>query len=78
MAFIYYLKRSRGPVAPPLILISVMMALQMVNWFAPHPAEAGMLLYGQALVAFAVLTGFAVWTEKNRYFTKRGGLAASS
>lgn len=77
-AFAFYLKRSRGPVAPPLILISLMLALQVVNWFAPHPAEAGLLLYSQALLAFAVLTGFAVWTGENRYFMQRGGLAAAS
>ncbi|MEM7778810.1 MAG: hypothetical protein AAF697_00295 [Pseudomonadota bacterium] len=75
-AFIYYLRRSRGPAAQPLILIGVMISLQIVNWFAPHPSEAGLLLYGQALAAFAILTGFAVWTGENRYFMQRGGLAA--
>lgn len=77
-AFIFYIKKSRGPVAQPLILISVMMAFQAINWFAPHPSEAGLFVYLQALLAFAVLTGFAVWVGNNRYFTRAGGLAAAS
>lgn len=77
-AFLFYTRRSRGPAAQPLILITVMLALQMVNWFGPHPAEASFMLYAQALFAFAVLTGFAVWTGENRFFTQRGGLAATS
>ncbi len=77
-AFLFYIHRSRGPAAQPLILISVMMALQMVNWFAPHPEEAGIFLYLQALFAFAIITAFAVWVGENRYFTQRGGLAAAS
>lgn len=77
-AFLFYIQRSRGPAAQPMILISVLMALQIVNWFAPHPAEVSLFLYIQALVAFAVATGLAVWVGKNRYFTHRGGLAAAS
>ena len=77
-AFAFYIHRSRGPAAQPLILICVLMALQMVNWFAPHPDEAGLFLYLQALVAFAVVTGIAAWVGENRYFTHRGGLAAAS
>lgn len=77
-AFVFYIRRSRGPAAQPLILISLMMAFQMVNWFAPHPANAGFMLYAQALIAFAFLTGFAAWTGNNRYFIRSGGLATSN
>lgn len=77
-AFIYYVRKSRGPAAQPMILISVMLTLQAINWFAPHPAQAGLGLYLQALFAFAILTGLAVWVGENRYFTHRGGLAATS
>jgi hypothetical protein len=76
-AFIFYMSRSRGPIAQPMILILVMLALQMVNWFAPHPAEAGLFLYFQALAAFAILTALAAWVGENRYFINRGGLAAA-
>lgn len=77
-AFLFYMKRSRGPIAQPLILLFVLLAFQAINWFAPHPAEVGLAIYLQALLAFAVATGFAIWVGENRYFTQRGGLAAAS
>ncbi len=77
-AIIYYLKRSRGPAIQPMLLIGVLFLFQAINWFAPHPAEANMMVYAQSLLAFGVLTGFAVWVGENRYFTQRGGLAAAS
>jgi len=77
-AFLFYIRRSRGPIAPPLILLLVMLAFQAINWFGPQPIEAGIWLYLEALLAFAVLTGLAMWVGKNRYFTQRGGLAAAS
>ncbi|MEM6477279.1 MAG: hypothetical protein AAF687_14070 [Pseudomonadota bacterium] len=77
-AFLFYVRRTRGPIGPPLVLIAVMLILQMINWFAPHPTEAGLFLYGQALFAFALLTGLAVWVGENRWFVRRGGLAAAS
>jgi len=77
-AFLYYMKNSRGPLGQPLLLLLVMVGMQSINWFAPHPEEAGLFIYVQSLVAFAVLTGLAVWVGENRYFNKRGGLAAAS
>lgn len=77
-AFLFYTRRSRGPAAQPLILISVLLAFQLMNWFAPHPAEAGFMLYAQALFAFLVVTLLAAWTGENRFFMQRGGLAATS
>lgn len=76
-AFAYYLRRTRGPIGPPFVLLAVMVLLQAVNWFAPHPAEAGAFLYLQALVAFGLLTGLAGWVSRNRVFKRRGGLAWS-
>lgn len=76
-AFAYYLRRTHGPVGPPAVLLGVMLLMQAVNWFAPHPAEAGAFLYLQALVAFAVLTGLAVWVNTNRGPKVRRGLAWS-
>ncbi len=77
-AFAYYLKRSRGPLGQPLILMAVLLAMQAINWFAPHPEEVGLFIYLQSLFAFAILTGLAVWVGENRYFNRRGGLAAAS
>jgi len=77
-AFLYYLTKSRGPAAQPMILISVMLVFQAINWFGPEPTEANLAFYVQGLLAFAIMTGLAVWVGKNRYFTQRGGLAAAS
>lgn len=77
-AFLFYMSRSRGPIMQPLLLLVVLLAFQMVNWFGPQPQAAGPLLYAQALIAFAVATGLAIWVGENRYFTQRGGLAAAS
>lgn len=76
-AFAFYMRRTRGPAGPPMVLIGVLLVLQAVNWFAPHPDTAGPFLYLQALIAFAILTALAVWVGENRWFRKRGGLALS-
>lgn len=76
-AFAFYLSRTRGPAGPPAILLGAMLLLQAINWFAPHPASAGLFLYLQALIAYGVLTAVAVWVGENRWFRKRGGLAMS-
>lgn len=76
-AFAFYLRRTRGPVGPPAVLLGAMLLLQAINWFAPHPETAGPFLYIQALVAFGILTALAVWVGENRWFHKRGSLAFS-
>lgn len=75
VAFAFYVQRTRGPMGPPAVLLGVMLLLQAVNWLAPHPESAGPFLYLQALIAFAVLTGLAVWVGENRWIRKRGSLA---
>jgi len=77
-ALTFYLRKTRGPAGPPLVLAAAMLALQAFNWFAPHPTEAGPFLYIQALTAFAILTALAAWVGKNRWFLRRGGLAISA
>jgi len=77
-AFAFFLRRTRGPAGPPIVLAGTMLLFQAVNWFAPHPESAGPLLYLQALFAFAVLTAIAAWVGENRWFRRRGGLALSA
>jgi LexA-binding, inner membrane-associated putative hydrolase len=77
-AFLFYIKRSRGPIVQPLVLLITLLGFQAVNWFGPQPTTAGLFLYLEALFAFAALTGLAMWVGKNRYFTQAGGLAAAS
>lgn len=74
----FFLRRTRGPAGPPLVLIGVMLLFQALNWFGPAPTEAGPLLYLQALFAFGALTALAAWVGENRWFRKRGGLASSA
>lgn len=78
VAFLFYVRRSRGPAVQPLLLIALLLAMQALNWFGPQPAEAGMFLYVQALLALTLLTLAAFWVGENRYFTQRGGLAAAN
>lgn len=66
-AFVWYVKRTRGPIAPPLVLMSVLLAFQAINWFGPAPEAANMALYLQALAAFAIATLFARWVGNNRW-----------
>ncbi len=75
-ALAFYLRRTRGPAGPPLVLAGVMLFFQLVNWLAPHPQSAGPFLYLQALISFAILTALAAWVGENRWFRKRGGLAS--
>ncbi len=65
-AFYWYVKRTRGPIGPPLVLLGLLIGMQAINWFAPHPTEAGLGLYIQALVAFGALTLVARWVGDNR------------
>lgn len=74
-AFAFFMRRTRGPMGPPLVLAGVMLALQAINWLAPPPDAAGPFVYLQALFAFGLLTGIADWVAKNRWFRKRGTLA---
>lgn len=74
-AFVFYLRRTRGPMGPPAVLLGLMVVLQTINWFGPQPETAGPLLYIQALLAFAVLTALAAWVGENRWRKKRGSLA---
>lgn len=76
-AFAFYVRRTRGPAGPPMVLLVALLLLQAINWFAPHPEAAGPFLYLQALLAYGILTGLAVWVGENRWFRKRGGLALS-
>lgn len=77
-AFAFFIRRTRGPMGPPLVLAGTLLLFQLVNWFAPQPASAGPVLYLQALFAFGVLTAIAVWVGENRWFRRRGGLASSA
>lgn len=76
-AFAFYLRRTHGPVGPPAVLMGVMLLLQAINWFAPHPDEMSAVIPLQAFAAFGLLTALAVWVGTNRGVKVRRGLAWS-
>ena len=77
-AWLVYVRRTRGPVGPPAVLLLALIVFQGINWFGPEPIVANAFLYLQALLAFGVLTLMAAWVGENRQFVRRGGLAAPS
>jgi len=73
--FFFYMRRTRGPAAPPIILLFTLLGFQAINWFGPQATVLTLGTLIQPLVAFAVLTIIAAWVTENRYFVRRGGLA---
>lgn len=65
-AFFFYLRQTRGPVAPPLVLLALLLAAQAINWFAPTPPAAGPALYLAALASYALVTLTAMWVGSTR------------
>lgn len=78
LAFLWYWKRTKGPIVPPLVLIGTMLASQAINWFGPPPSEAGIALYATALASFAIVTALAFWLDETRWHKSLVGLAVAS
>lgn len=78
LAFWWYMKRTKGPLVPALVLLGVMLLFQAVNWFGPQPDEAGIGMYLTALVSFAILTALAFWLDETRWHKSQVGLAVAS
>lgn len=77
-AFWFYLRRTRGPVMPPVILLVTLLLLQAINWFGPQPREYTVGLPLLALFAFGVLIGLAAWVGDTRWHKREVGLAVAS
>ena len=78
LAFWWWLKRTKGPSLPPLILAGTMLAMQAYNWFGPEPesADPAFLLLG--LFAFALMIGLAYWVGSTRWHRTEVGLGVAS
>ncbi len=72
-AFIWYVRRTRGPIMPPIILLGLLLLLQFANWFGPEPTAAGPQVYLSALGAYAVATFFAYWVGTTRRHIRQRG-----
>ena len=77
-AFWWYLRRTRGPSLPPLILAVVMILMQVLNWFGPQPVVVDSSLPVSGLLAFALLAGLAYWVGSTRHHCNESGLSSSS
>lgn len=65
-AFIWYVRRTRGPAFPPLLLLAVLLSVQFVSWFGPQPASVGPAELFLAMATFGVVTFFAYWVGTTR------------
>lgn len=74
LAFWFYLRRTSGPLGPPLILLLVMLLFQAVNWFAPQPTQYSLALPLTALISYAVLIALAHWVGTTRRHRRAVGL----
>lgn len=74
-AFVWFVRRTKGPIGPPLILMAVLLIFQTIDWFGPPPEAAGPMLYLTALTSYAVVTGLAWWVAKTRWHKREVGLA---
>lgn len=78
LAFWWYMKRTKGPIVPPLALLAAMLLFQAINWFGPQPDQAGIGMYLTALLSFGVLTALAFWLDETRWHKSQVGLAVAS
>ncbi|GGA02932.1 hypothetical protein GCM10010923_09700 [Blastomonas marina] len=78
LAFSWYIRSTKGPIVPPIVLGVVLVLLQAINWFAPPPEAAGPSLYIGAMIAFAIVTLAAWWVGSTRWHRSQVGLAVSS
>ncbi|MBX7495981.1 hypothetical protein K3172_08970 [Qipengyuania sp. 6B39] len=78
LAFWWYMRRTKGPIVPPMVLLAVMLLLQAVNWFGPEPESAGFGYLVTGLFAFGLLTLLAYWLDMTRWHKSEVGLAVAS
>lgn len=76
--FALYMRSTKGPVAPPYILLAVLILFQAINWFGPAPTEAGIGMYLTALFSFLVAALLAAWVASTRWHKREVGLAVPS
>lgn len=77
-AFLWYIKRTKGPFMPPWILLAFLLIIQSINWFGPQPTEASIGMYLSALISFGLAALIAYWVGTTRRHIDDRGLAAAS
>ncbi|MEW4448092.1 hypothetical protein [Qipengyuania sp. JC766] len=76
-AFAFFLRRTKGPVGPPLVLMGVMLALQAYAWFGPEPASVT-AFYVSGILAFGIITLLAKWAGDTRWHKRHASLTFST
>ncbi|WP_284125300.1 hypothetical protein [Parerythrobacter aestuarii] len=77
-AFILYMRSTKGPIAPPAILLVVLLGLQTFNWLAPEPDQWTIATPLLGFVGFGLPTLIAVWVGSTRWHKREVGLAVPS
>lgn len=77
-AFAIYLRRTKGPIGPPMILLAVLLGLQAFNWLSPQPGEYSVAFPLLGFVGFGIPTLLAVWVGSTRWHKREVGLAVPS
>lgn len=65
-ALAFYLRRTRGPALPPIVLAVVLLGLQAVNWFGPEPTAVNAGTSLLAFFAYGLATAAAWWLGMTR------------
>ena len=78
LAFLWYVKRTKGPLLPPVVLGLTLLLFQAIDWFGPAPAAAGPAMYLTALAAYGLLTALAFWAGATRWHKTQVGLSVAS
>lgn len=74
-AFWWYLRRTKGPLVPPYILLALLLGMQAFNWFGPEPRDANIAFYLTGLFAFGIAALVAAWVGSTRWHKREVGLA---
>lgn len=78
LAYWFYIRRTKGPLVPPLILLAALLLFQAIDWFGTKPATAGIGMYLLALASYGFLTALAIWVQSTRWHKNKVGLAVPS
>ena len=76
--FLLYMRRTKGPIAPPIILMVVLLGLQAFDWLAPAPQEYTIGFPLLAFFGFGLPTLLAAWVGSTRWHKREVGLAVPS
>ena len=78
LAFWMYLKRTKGPAAPPLIMLGILLVMQAFAWFGPEPTSAGPAFIVPGLISFGLMIALGVWVSSTRWHRTKVGLGVAS